>query len=205
MTQQASRELALPARSTVAGARELAAVRAAEDRGFMRGTALGEQDAFEALYLRYAPTVRGLALRIVAAEELADDITQVVFLDLWRKADRYDPARGPVASWLLTITHHKAVDAVRCEDAHRRRRLPAERMDDVVNVRDDTDAADDTAIVIDALAMLDDRQRETLYFAYFGGLTLREVAVHMAVPEGTAKSRARLALVRLRQLLAEAA
>lgn len=171
----------------------------------MRAICAQDQSALEALYARYAPAVLALARRVLTGDELAEDAVQTVFLDVWRHPYRYDPARGGVASWLLTMTHHRAVDVVRRED--RRRRAGDGYLDE-----SPTRAAQPDELMIDvdrrahvgsALARLPPAHRQTLHLAYFGGFTYREIAQVMNVPVGTAKSRGHHGLSLLSELLAD--
>ncbi len=183
--------------------------RAAEDRRLMRETAQRDRSAFDALYRRYQPMVRSRARQLLLDNDAADDVVQTVFLELWRHASRYDPARGAVSTWMSTLAHHRSVDAVRREDQHRRRRAA---QDHLVAAVDPGRGPDELALlslnvagVRAALEQLDPKHAATLQLAYFGEQTLRQVAVVMGVPEGTAKSRARSGLRQLRALLAESA
>lgn len=175
----------------------------------MRKIRAGDRAAFDALYGRYAPRALGLARQVLGDGDRAEDVVQNVFLDVWRQADRYDPARSAVGSWVMTLTHHKAVDAVRREDRHRRRRSPAEHLDTAVDPGPAPDAsavdADQRLVVRRALRRLEPLQRQTIVLAYFGGYTYREIANILEIPEGTAKSRGRCGLRKLTALLAEAA
>lgn len=173
----------------------------------MRAVCAQDQSAFEALYARYAPVALALARRVLGGDELAEDAVQTVFLDLWRHPHRFDPSRGGVASWLLTMTHHRAVDLVRREDRHRRRRAVDECLE-----LSPTQTAQPDELVIDmdrraqlcsALARLTPAHRQTLQMAYFGGFTYREIAHVMNVPVGTAKSRGHYGLSLLGGLLAD--
>jgi RNA polymerase sigma-70 factor (ECF subfamily) len=176
------------------------------DSALVARCALGDEAALAALYDRYASLAYGLALRIVRDATLAEDVVQEAFLGLWRGAARFDQARAKVSTWLLTMVHHKAVDAVRREQARPR---PAaeeapERADDT-DVAGDVVRADDAAAVRRALAGLTPPQRQVLELAYFGGLSQSEVAERLGEPIGTIKSRTHAALARLRELLEQGA
>jgi RNA polymerase sigma-70 factor, ECF subfamily len=163
--------------------------------------AAGDQEAFATLYDRLAPQVVGVALRVLRDRALAEEVAQEVFVELWRKADRFDPERGTAAGWVATLTHRRAVDRVRSEQAARDRDHRVQRRDEARAFDDVSDAVErrlDHWQVRQALAVLSDRQREAVELAYFHGHTYREVAHVLGIPEGTAKSRLRDALLRLR-------
>jgi RNA polymerase sigma-70 factor (ECF subfamily) len=155
--------------------------------------AAGDGGALEALYERYGRACYSLARRILVDEQLAQDAVQEVFLTVWRDAARFDAARGGFSSWLLSMTHHKAVDAVRREENLRKRRTS----DDTLEVREDDAPAVDDAVwsllrrqrVREVLKTLPEPQREALTLAYFGGYTQREIAGLTATPLGTVKTR----------------
>ena len=172
---------------------------------------LGEADgaALSQLYQRFGRPCYSLARRICADEGLAEDVVQEVFLTLWRDPGRYDPSRGGFATWLLTLIHHKAVDAVRRESTLRRRMVAAPEAGEDWSPTP-VPGADQAAIarvaasqVRTALHRLPVEQRQVLALAYFGGHTQREIAVLTGVPLGTVKSRMFTAVQRLRSLLAD--
>lgn len=177
------------------------------DEALLAGLAAGRLEALETLYDRYRTLAFGIARRITADDVLAEDVVQDAFLGAWRSADRYLPDRGSVRTWLLSIVHHRAIDAVR-----RRRavaELPADdetiRTPDVLTRPDvwgEVSGRLDRGTVVAALATLPDAQREAVELAYFGGLTQTEIAARTGVPLGTVKGRVRLALVALRRELA---
>ena len=172
---------------------------------------LGKADgaALSQLYQRFGRPCYSLARRICADEGLAEDVVQEVFLTLWRDPGRYDPARGGFATWLLTLIHHKAVDAVRRESTLRRRMVAAPEAGEDWSPTP-VPGADQAALarvaagqVRTALHRLPHEQRQVLALAYFGGHTQREIAVLTGVPLGTVKSRMFTAVQRLRSLLAD--
>jgi RNA polymerase sigma-70 factor (ECF subfamily) len=175
------------------------------DSALIARCAQGDESALGGLYDRYAGVAYGLALRVVRDATLAEDVVQEAFLAVWRGASMFDASRAKVSTWLLSLVHHKAVDAVRREEA---RPKPAaedapERPDDA-DVARDVLRADDAATVRRALMQLSPAQREVLELAYFGGLTQSELADRLGEPLGTIKSRTHAALARLRELLAGA-
>jgi RNA polymerase sigma factor (sigma-70 family) len=166
----------------------------------------GNGDALAEVYDRYASLVHGVARRVLGDEMSAEDVTQDVFAHLWRYPDRVDLERGNLRSYLGVMAHRRAVDALRrrARREHREARAPRERpleasIEDavVVTVVSTTRATK----VLDALERLPIELRTAVQLAYYGGRTYREVAVELGIPEGTAKSRLRLALTRLREEL----
>lgn len=177
----------------------------ARDRDLMRRIDAGEQDAFRTLFDRYAPTAHALARRVVRQAFLAEEIVQEVFLAVWRDPRTYDEARGSVRAWVLGMAHHRAVDAVRREEAHRRRAEEAEdrpeadlAQDPSDRVAEDVDRPKERAAVRAALAELPAGQREVVELMYFEGLSQTQVADRLRLPLGTVKSRSLLAMRRLR-------
>jgi RNA polymerase sigma-70 factor (ECF subfamily) len=177
------------------------------DRAVLGRIAEGELGALDDLYERYKTMAYSIAYRITNDATLAEDVVQDAFLGAWRNAARYVEGRGSVKTWLLSIVHHRAIDAVRrrrptSELPEREEAPPAElRLPDVwaeVSSRLDADT------VRDAMAILSDVQREAIELAYFGGLTQLEVAERTATPLGTVKSRMRLGLLAMRRVLLEA-
>ncbi|PWW24617.1 RNA polymerase sigma-70 factor (ECF subfamily) [Geodermatophilus normandii] len=167
----------------------------------------GERGAVDDLYDRFRRPAFALARRILADDTLAEDVVQDVFLTVWRDPHAYDGGRGSFASWLMAMVHHKAVDAVRREESHRRRQARAE--DDLAlsaptSARDVEDDAW-TRLVAErvraALGTLPDAQREALTLAYYGGYTQREVAALTRAPLGTVKTRMLAGMRRLKEEL----
>ena len=166
--------------------------------------ARSDDSALAELYDRYGGPAYRLALRVVRDASLAQDAVQDAFLTAWRTASGFDPRRGSVSTWLLTLVHRRAVDVVRHED--RRRGLP---LDDAPVASGD--ATDETAATRElrrdvqaALAQLTELEREALELAYYGGLSQSEIAEKLGVPLGTVKSRMFAGLARLRDALGEA-
>ena len=176
------------------------------DRAVLERIVAGDVHALEALYDRYRTMAYSIAYRITNDATLAEDVVQDAFLGAWRNAARYVEGRGSVKTWLLSIVHHRAIDAIRrrkptTELPEREDVPPAElRLPDIwaeVSANLDADA------VRGAMAVLSDVQREAIELAYFGGLTQQEIAVRMDTPLGTVKSRMRLGLLAMRRALTD--
>ena len=178
-----------------------------EDRALVARVTASDGGALEALYRRYGRPCYGLARRILTDDQFAQDVVQEVFLTVWRDAGRFDPARGAFSSWLLSMTHHKAVDAVRREENLRKRRTSADALDDEVSdaapVDDEVWSLLRRSRVREALLLLPAPQREALTLAYFGGYTQREIAGLTDTPLGTVKTRMLAGMRRLREALDE--
>ena len=176
----------------------------AADRAVLLRIADGELSALEDLYDRYKTMAYSIAYRITNDATLAEDVVQDAFLGAWRNAARYVEGRGSVKTWLLSIVHHRAIDAIR-------RRRPTSELPDLEtalpaaltlpDVWAEVSAGLDAATVRSALAALSDVQREALELAYFGGLTQGEIAERTGTPLGTVKSRMRLGLLAMRRSL----
>lgn len=180
---------------------------AAADAELVRRLQAGDRGAVDDFYERFRRPAFALARRVLADDVLAEDVLQDVFLAVWKDPGAFDTARGSVASWLLAMVHHKAVDAVRREESHRRRQTRAEddlRMSEPVAQRDVEDEAADRVVsarVRSALQSLPAPQREALTLAYYGGYTQREVAALTGIPLGTVKTRMLAGMRRLKETL----
>jgi len=153
---------------------------------------------------RFGPAVYGAALRVVRDGASAQDVVQDVFVELWSHPGRYDPAVGPLRTYLIVLARHRAVDLVRSElrriaRQERHHRLAPGQQPEAPG--DQVLAAAMAAAIRDAVRTLPDGQRRVVELAYFEGLTCREVALAAGIPEGTAKSRLRLALAKLETVL----
>jgi RNA polymerase sigma-70 factor, ECF subfamily len=166
--------------------------------------AQGDQDAFGAVYDRTASRVLGLVQRLIIDHAQAEEVTQEVFLEVWRTAPRFDQTRGSAMAWLLTMGHRRAVDRIRSSQAGHDR-------DERIGIRDLDPAYDSVAesaeIRIEnervkrALAQLTQLQREAIELAYYGGLSHSEISSRLAVPVGTVKTRLRDGMIRLRDAM----
>ena len=179
---------------------------AATDEELLARLAFGvDEAALSQLYDRYQAVMYGLAMRITNDAALAQDAVQEAFVGVWRNASRYDRARSSARTWLLSITHHRAIDTIR-------RRRPAGPLPEADEVHESLVAPDvwpeiaraaDAAAVRTAVDALPEAQREAIELAYFGGLTQTEIAERANIPLGTVKSRVRLGLAALRRALEE--
>lgn len=160
----------------------------------------GDETALVEIYEQFSSFVFGLARRVTASTSLAEDITQDVFVHLWEKPHAFDPARGSMRAWLGVLTHRRSVDRVRRETTARRHEARQATEAPAPTPPDIAEAA--TSIILaqrvrEAVAALPDEQRQAVELAYFGGKTYVQVAEALGIPEGTAKSRLRLAMKRL--------
>ena len=172
--------------------------------GLLARSARGDQAAFASLYDATAARVHGLVLRVLRDPAQAEEVTQEVFLEVWRTASRFDPGRGSALSWLLTMAHRRAVDRVRSAEAASRNETSYHRHNPVVEHDQTTEAAEaslEARRVREALGALTEVQREALELAYFGGYTHTEVATMLDLPVGTAKTRIRDGLIRMRDAM----
>jgi RNA polymerase sigma-70 factor (ECF subfamily) len=171
----------------------------------------GDERAFRELFARYAPVAHALAFRLVRQAQVAEEIVQEAFLAVWRTPERFDPARGSVRSWLMGTVHHRAVDAVRREQAQRRRAdqaaaaVPKVAEDPTDDVLSAIDLPRERRLVQKALAGLPDEQRDVIQRMYFDGMSQSQIAELTGLPLGTVKSRTLLAMRRLRTHLGEIA
>ena len=172
--------------------------------GLLALVADGDEPAFAELYRRVAPAVFGLVTKVVRDPAQAEEVTQEVFVELWRTSPRFDPARGTARSWIMTCAHRRAVDRVRSAER-------AARRDDLAGRRDQGRPYDEVVEQVEtslerehvrrSLDVLTDLQREAVVLAYYGGYTHRQIAELLGVPSGTVKTRLRDGLLRLRDHL----
>ena len=165
-----------------------------------------DRAALEALYGRYAAPVYSLAMNMLRDQGAAEEVTQDVFFNVWRRASSYRTQRGKVTSWLFSIAHHRSIDEVR---RRRRQQMHVQYGVDLTN-RPSDDGADpveyttsqfDRGHLERALSSLRPEQRDVVVLAYFRGLTHTEIAKQLEQPLGTVKTRMRLALRKMREVL----
>lgn len=166
-----------------------------------------DADALDEIYRRHGAACYRLARQVTMSATLAEDCVQEAFLALWRRPEAYRASQGALGTWLLGLTHHKAVDAVRRETAHQRRQVAEAARKAVEEPR----SAEDPAAAAwgrlraerlrSVLGELPAGQREAIALSYFGGYTQREIAGLTGVPLGTVKTRMMAGMGRLREVL----
>lgn len=178
------------------------------DESLIQRIARGDEQALSLLYDRYAASIMGLALKMIQQREIAEELVQETFVRVWQRAKTFDQARGNVAPWLFGIARNLSIDELR-----RRRVRPqpvyddpdnpwlSELPDETVSVEGDVWLREQRTLIRAALRELSADQREALELAYFSGLTQREIAERLGNPLGTIKTRMRLGLLKLRDIL----
>ncbi|HKY57761.1 MAG TPA: ECF RNA polymerase sigma factor SigK [Aeromicrobium sp.] len=171
----------------------------------LRAGARGDENSFARFYDLTSARAWGLALRVLRNPAHAEEVMQEAYLKAWRQASRFDPNRGSAIGWLLTIVHRAAVDRVRSAEAATRRDQNFHESVQTMSEPDETarvvEAGLDAHRVRSAVATLTPMQREAIELAFFGGYTHTEVAGMLEIPLGTAKTRIRDGLIRLRDAL----
>ena len=166
----------------------------------------GDEDAFAELYDATAPRIFGLVLRVLRNYALAEEVSQEVYIQVWRESAKFDMSKGSALSWLMTLAHRRAVDRVRSTERGTRRDAAYQEVNGDIE-HDETVAAVETSMdaarVRSALESLTPTQKQVLELAYFDGRTHTEVAQIVGIPLGTAKTRIRDGLIRLRALVGE--
>jgi RNA polymerase sigma-70 factor (ECF subfamily) len=170
-----------------------------EEQQLMEGLLAGDDAAIRALYERFGRPVYTMGLRLLGSREAAEELTQDVFLTAWRKAARFDPQRGRLSTWLMTIAHNLAVDRLRRETGVSRPHLV------LVDEVPDQPAGDEEFVLIErdealrALASLSVGEKRLIARVYFRGMTAREISEADGIPLGTVKTRLRSALIKVRR------
>jgi RNA polymerase sigma-70 factor (ECF subfamily) len=179
---------------------------ALSDEALLAGLGTGEAETGAAFVRRFQRRVFGLALSIVSDPGLAEDIAQEALAKAWRHAQAYDPRRGSVATWLLTITRNLAIDAVRLRRAQPTDPEVLAALEVPSSAADPADTAasqDDAGRIRAAVRRLPLDQRRALVLAAFHGRTAKEISAAEGIPLGTAKTRIRSGLLKLRAMLVE--
>ncbi|GAA1368167.1 MULTISPECIES: ECF RNA polymerase sigma factor SigK [Catellatospora] len=176
----------------------------ADAETLLRAVARGDEAAFTRLYELVAPRVYGLARRVVRDPAQAEEVAQEALVEVWRTASRFDPARGSATAWVFTITHRRAVDRVRSEQAaldRVQRMAPEATQTPADEVVEQATARLQRQQVRRCIKTLTDLQREAITLAYYGGYTYQQVAQLLGAGLPTVKTRMRDGLIRLRDCL----
>jgi RNA polymerase sigma-70 factor, ECF subfamily len=178
------------------------------DEDLMQLVQRAEASAFEVVYDRHSGAAFSLAYRMCGARQLAEEVVQETFLSIWRSGARYDRHRGSVRTWVLGITHHRAIDVLRRGVVQDRHRASDEGIEERFEASDRTDVEvarrEEALEVRGALEVLPDEQRRAIELAYYGGFTQSEIAEMLGVPIGTVKGRMRLGMEKMRDRLGPA-
>ncbi|HZT59189.1 MAG TPA: sigma-70 family RNA polymerase sigma factor [Pyrinomonadaceae bacterium] len=183
------------------------AAAAAETRNaeLIRGVAAGDQQALGALYDSTSRTVYGLLLRILSDASAAEEVLLDVYTQVWRQAATYSRERGSALAWLTTIARSRAIDRLRRGRQEQQRTEPLDPARQFAaggaSAEDDVRAGEVRAVVRRALDSLAPEQREVIELAYYGGMSHSEIAAARGLPLGTVKTRTRLGMMRLREML----
>lgn len=179
-----------------------------EDEALIARVAAGDDRALEALYDRYTRIVYSMAYRVLSSAELAEDIVQETFWRVWRRSSTYQVGRGQVMSWIFGIAHNLAIDELRRQRVRPspvyetpERPILSEIEDQQSDVLGSALEQERRQLINEALGEIPDEQREVLELAYFSGLSQSEIADQLQKPIGTIKTRARLGLQKLRDIL----
>ena len=167
----------------------------------------GDRQSFDQLYDRFSRVLFSIAYRLLGNQEAAEDVLQEVFVQIWEKAPRYDPARGKPLTWAVTLTRYRAIDLIRSmrrrgqlnEDAKQEAEVEAQ-FDDRSSFLAVADS-EQHAFVREAIQKLSEEQREAIELAFFSSLTQTEIAERLNQPLGTVKARIRRGLIKLRGLV----
>ncbi len=165
----------------------------------------GDPRAFELFYDRHSGPAFSLAYRMVGNRTVAEDVSQEAFVSIWRSRLRYQSDRGSVRTWVLGIVHHRAIDALRRNTVHDKRRASAEGIEERFEAREQTDVEaarrEEARSVRAAIEELPEEQVRVIELAYFGGFSHSQIADQLDMPIGTVKGRMRLGLDKLRRTL----
>lgn len=186
----------------------IAIIDSPDDADLVAAIARGESQALEALYDRYSATIFRMAMRILKHREQAEEVVQEVFWRVWRRSASFESGRGRVAQWLFGITHNLCIDEFRRSRARPNpiyaqadNPIIQQLVDEQVDVAGSAIVAEQRREINEALNHLPIPQREAVELMYFGGLSHQEIALKLDRPLGTVKTRVRLGLQKLQQLL----
>lgn len=174
--------------------------------GLLARIAAGDQPALAEFYDASSAKVFGLAMKILADRTAAEEVTMDVYVQVWRRASSYDEERGTPGSWLMTLAKTRAIDRFRSSYLERGRQVPLDQAAEVPGDRATPEqysaGLERQRLVQDALTSLSAEQREAIALAYYWGLSQSEIAARLKLPLGTVKTRMRLGMIRLREVLA---
>jgi RNA polymerase sigma-70 factor (ECF subfamily) len=184
-----------------------AKLRKLADEELMELVCRNEAAAFEIVLERHIDAAFSLAYRMIGRPALAEDVVQEALLSLWRTGARYDRSRGSVRNWVLGITHHRAVDALRRDGVRTGKNVSDEGLGERLEAPERTDVEvarrDEAQVIRTVLDDLPSEQIQVIELAYFGGFTHTEIATMLDLPVGTVKGRMRLGLEKMRTRLSE--
>ena len=174
--------------------------------GFLARIAAGDQSALAELYDASSAKVFGLAMKILGDRDAAEEITVDVYTQVWRKIASYDAQRGTPGSWLMTMTKNRAIDGFRSRYLERGRQVPLDEAAELpgheATPEQYSAGLERQRLVQAALAVLSTEQRQAIALAYYWGISQSEIADRLKLPLGTVKTRMRLGMIRLREVLA---
>ena len=173
----------------------------ATDSELVAAVARKDQTALEEIYKRNSAAVFGLCSRLLGDRGAAEDIAQEIFVRLWNEPQRFDAERGSLRTYLQKQAHSRSIEKIRSESARQRREDSYGRQYDSEKLETEVLASIQLVDIKHALLQLDEQEREAIVLAYYGGLSYREVATRLLVPEGTIKSRIRIGLRKLAEFL----
>lgn len=186
-------------------ARSTTASREPDFTALMAQMAQGDHSALTALYDATSALAYGLAWRILQDQSAAEDVIIEVYTQVYQQASHYEPSRGTPVTWLLTLTHSRALDRLRVESLRQRREAPLETGLPIPSSTPDPEASSIATelrqVVHTALAALSQGQRQVIELAYYSELSHSEIAAQLGQPLGTIKTRLRMAMIALRHLL----
>lgn len=188
---------------TVANARS---IHEQEWAGLLARIAVGDPSALAEFYDASSAKVFGLAMKILGDRAAAEEATLDVYTQIWRRISTYDAERGTPGSWLMTLAKHRAIDRFRSSYLERGRHVPLEQAAELSGHEDTPEqysvGLERQRLVQKALAHLSAEQRQAIALAYYWGLSQSEIADQLKLPVGTVKTRMRLGMIRLREVLA---
>jgi RNA polymerase sigma-70 factor (ECF subfamily) len=178
-----------------------------DDQAIIRLIARSQESALSELYDRYSRLIYSMALNVVGNPEIAEEITQDIFIRIWDHADTYQAEKAKVVTWIASMTRYRSIDVVRRQEVRPEGHSvpwdtePPTHETAPINVEEEVEISQRRRRVRQAISLLPEEQRQALTYAYFQGYTHREIAEAMGEPLGTIKTRIRLAMQKLRQIL----